>query len=223
MQITVKCKVFDEKMSAQTMKRGLRQSIIAARQKMAATDRARFGLEITNRILDLEEYKRAGVVLGYMSFGAEYATTAWVQQVLQDGKQLLLPKVNSSTKQLDIYKVKNLQLDLAPGAWDIPEPMADRCETVEMTAEIDFVLLPGVAFGRDGSRLGYGGGYYDKLLERMDSGIRFRSGHMALVAAAFSMQLIDGIPQEATDRKVEWLLTENEVIDCKTERTRSSN
>lgn len=210
-------------MSAQAIKLSLRQSIIAARQKMVAADRARLGREITNHILDLAAYKRAGIVLGYMSFGAEYATMAWVQQVLQDGKQLLLPKVNSSTKQLDIYTVKNLQQDLAAGAWDIPEPMVDRCEAVAATAEIDFVLLPGVAFGRDGSRLGYGGGFYDKLLERMDSGSRSRSGNMALVAAAFSLQLVEGIPQEPTDRKVEWLLTENEVIDCKIERTRSSN
>ena len=87
-----------------------------------------------------------------------------------------------------------------------------------MLAGIDFVLLPGVAFARDGARLGYGGGYYDKLLARIDSVKKTRPKHPALVAAAFSMQLVKEIPQEATDRKVEWLLTENEVIDCAAER-----
>ncbi|MGV8934865.1 MAG: 5-formyltetrahydrofolate cyclo-ligase [Gallionellaceae bacterium] len=210
-------------MSTQTMKRGLRQSIIAARQKMAAADRFRLSSEITQHILDLAEYKQAEIVLGYMSFGAEFVTTAWVQQVLHDGKQLLLPKVNSSTKQLDLYRITSLQQDLAAGVWEIPEPLAEHCERVEMLTDIDFVLLPGVAFGRDGSRLGYGGGYYDKLLERIACADGSSAGKPALVAAAFSMQLVGEIPQEPTDRKVEWLLTENEVIDCTTERIHSSD
>lgn len=206
-------------MTTQTMKQSLRQSIIAARQKMAAVERAELSRVITLRILDLPSYRDAACVLGYMSFGAEFSTNAWLQQALQDGKQVLLPRVNSGTRQLELYRVSDLQHDLAPGAWDIPEPLAARCVRVDALEQVDFILLPGVAFARDGSRLGYGGGFYDKLLARINQG----QGRPALVAAAFSMQLATDIPQEATDRKVEWLLTENEVIDCGTERTRMSN
>ena len=201
-------------MNKQTMKQGLRQSIIAARQKMAAAERVEFGSSITRRIMQLAAYRQAKTVLGYMSFGAEFATKAWVQQALQDGKQVLLPKVNSSTRQLELYRVSDLQHDLAPGTWDIPEPLADRCVKVDALEQVDFILLPGVAFARDGARLGYGGGFYDKLLDRIEQS----GGHPALVAAAFSMQLIKEIPQEVTDRKVEWLLTESEVIHCSAER-----
>ena len=192
------------------MKQGLRQSIIAARQKMTAADRAEFSHAITLRILNLPPYKSAACVLGYMNFGAEFATGAWMQQALQDGKQVLLPRVNSSTKQLELYRISDLQHDVAPGLWDIPEPLPDRCVRVDALQQVDFILLPGVAFARNGARLGYGGGFYDKLLARINQG----EGRPALVAAAFSMQLVKEIPQEATDRKVEWLLTENEVIDC---------
>lgn len=195
------------------MKQGLRQSIIAARQKLAASEREEFGQTITRHIQDLAAYKRAATVLAYMSFGAEFDTTAFVQQALQDGKQLLLPKVNSSSKQLDLYRISNLQRDLAPGLWNIPEPLADRCSKIDALGQVDFILLPGVAFARDGSRLGYGGGFYDKLLAR----IKLEAGRPALVAAAFSVQLVKEIPQEATDQKVEWLLTENEVIACGSE------
>ena len=199
-------------MTTQTMKQGLRQSIIAARQKMAADERAEYSRGITLRILNLPSYKESGTVLGYMSFGAEFASATWVQQALRDGKQVLLPRVNSTTKQLELFQVVNLQQDVAPGKWDIPEPLSARCRKVDDLERVDFILLPGVAFGRDGSRLGYGGGFYDKLLVRIapDSGNR----HPALVAAAFSMQLVKEVPQEATDRKVAWLITENEVIDC---------
>jgi 5-formyltetrahydrofolate cyclo-ligase len=69
-----------------------------------------------------------------------------------------------------------------------------------------------VAFARDGSRLGYGGGFYDKLLARIS--LPAAAQQPVLAAAAFTLQLRDELPQEATDRKVEWLLTEDEVIHC---------
>jgi 5-formyltetrahydrofolate cyclo-ligase len=210
-------------MKAQAMKQTLRQSIIAARLKLAASEHIEFSRTISKYIMLLDVYKRAKVVLGYMSFGAEFSTTPWIQQAMQDGKQVLLPKVNTSSKQLDIYQVKDLQQDLQADAWDIPEPLPERCAKVEALADIDFILLPGVAFARDGSRLGYGGGFYDKLLERIACADGSSAGKPALVAAAFSMQLVGEIPQEPTDRKVEWLLTENEVIDCTTERIHSSD
>ena len=202
-------------MSTQTMKQGIRQSIIAARQKMAVELRSEFSAAITQRVLDLPAYERAKIVLGYMSFGAEFSTSVWLQQALQDGKQVLLPKVNSSSKQLELYRVGDLRHDVAPGAWEIPEPLPERCVRLDALEQVDFILLPGVAFARDGSRLGYGGGFYDKLLERINPKIDDPLAvQPALVAAAFSMQLLQEIPQEATDRKVGWLLTENEVIDC---------
>lgn len=203
------------------MKQSLRQSIIAARQKVAAAERAELSREITLRILNLSSYKEARTVLGYMSFGAEFDTATWVQQALQDGKQLLLPKVNGSTRQLELYRIRDLQQDVAPGTWDIPEPLPQRCEKVDAAERVDFILLPGVAFAREGARLGYGGGFYDKLLARIDpqaSGQPKQAGRPVLAAAAFAMQLVKDIPQEATDRKVEWLLTENEVIHCTAER-----
>ena len=207
-------------MNPQAMKQTLRQSIIAARQNLAASDRASFSLAITAKLGVLPAYQSASTVLGYMSFGAEFMSEAWVQQALADGKQVWLPKVNDSSKQLDLYWVRDLQQDVAPGKWGIPEPVIERCEKVAALDKLDFILLPGVAFGRDGSRLGYGGGFYDKLLERMDNVNRSVNKRTTLAAATFSMQLVEGIPQETTDRKVEWLFTENEVIDCVSERTR---
>jgi 5-formyltetrahydrofolate cyclo-ligase len=189
------------------MKQSLRQSIIAARQKLAAAERDAFSCAITARLIALESYRSATTVLGYMSFGAEYASSAWVQQALLDGKQVLLPRVNRSSKELDLYLIKDVQQDLAPGAWDIPEPLPERCRRLDGLDAVDFILLPGVAFARNGARLGYGGGFYDKLLARVPH-------QPVLVAAAFGMQLVAEIPQEATDRKVEWLVTEHETIHC---------
>lgn len=199
------------------MKQGLRQSIIAARQKMTAAERAEFSRAISARILQLDAYRDATSVLAYMSFGGEFDTRPWVEQAMRDRKQVLLPRVNKDTKQLDLYRITDLQRDVAPGTWNIPEPLEERCTRVDAPERPDFILLPGVAFTRDGSRLGYGGGFYDKLLARIKP-LRGTDGVPAvkpvLAAAAFSLQLLKDIPMEPTDRKVEWLLTENEVIHC---------
>jgi len=191
-------------MNTQAMKQALRQSIIVARSKMPEEERTVLSAVIAQRLTVLNAYRKAGTVLGYMNFGAEFAASVWVRQALSDAKRVLLPKVNRATNELDVYHVTDLQRDVVPGLWDIPEPLPDRCDAAGLE-EADFILLPGVAFGRDGSRLGYGGGFYDKLLARLKH-------RPALVAAAYSLQVVEEVPQEATDRKVEWLVTENETI-----------
>lgn len=194
-------------MTAQTTKQSIRQRIITARQQIANAERMRLSQAIAARIADMDTYRAAGTVLAYMNFGAEFSAGIFAQQVLRDGKRVLLPKVNRLANELDIYQVTDLLRDLAPGMWNISEPLVERCAKVNKLEEIDFILLPGVAFGRDGARLGYGGGFYDKLLARLKH-------HPALVAGAYAVQIVDGIPQEANDRKIEWLLTENETIHC---------
>ncbi len=200
-------------MTTQGLKQSIRQRILSEREHLSAGLRAQYSAEIVQRIVQLPEYQTARVVLGYMNFGAEFESELWVRQVLADGKQLLLPKVNRATNELDVYRVTNLSHDLAPGLWNIREPLPGRCTKVDALEQVDFILLPGVAFGRDGARLGYGGGFYDKLIARLDenSGV---AHSLALVAGAYSMQLVEGIPQEATDCKVQWLVTENETINC---------
>ena len=199
-------------MTIQVMKQAIRQRIIADREQLTAAERAFLSHAISERIANLNAYRTANTVLAYMSFGAEFCTEEWVQQALRDDKCVLLPKVNRATNELDIYRVSNLQHDLAPGLWNIREPLVERCTKIIALNEVDFILLPGIAFGRDGARLGYGGGFYDKLLARIkdaDQGCR-----PALVAGAFAIQLVEGLPQEDTDHKVEWVVTESETIQC---------
>ena len=199
-------------MTIQVMKQAIRQRIIAGRERLTAAERAGLSHAISERIANLNAYRTANTVLAYMSFGAELSTEKWVEQALSDGKCVLLPKVNRATKELDVYRVTNLQHDLAPGQWNIREPLVERCTKINSLKEVDFILLPGIAFGRDGARLGYGGGFYDKLLARMKD---VNQGcYPALVAGAFAIQLVEGLPQEATDHKVEWVVTENETIQC---------
>lgn len=190
-----------------SLKPSIRKTILAQREQLPADTRAAHSAAITERLLQLPEYRQAGTVLGYMNFGAEFASALWVARVLADGKRLALPKVNRHTNHLDLYWVEDPENQLAAGLWGIREPVVERCERLDNPNEVEFALLPGVAFTRDGARLGYGGGFYDKLLASM-------AQRPVLVAAAFAMQVVERLPQEATDVKVEWIITEQETIAC---------
>jgi len=208
-------------MSTQRMKQTIRSRILSNRDALAASLRTQFSTAITERILQMPEYQAARVVMGYMNFGTEFESEIWVRQALREGKKLWLPKVNRSTNELDVYCVADLQNDLVAGIWNIREPMPDRCPKVESLAALDFILMPGVGFGREGERLGYGGGFYDKLVARISGECRV-APFPVRVAGAYSLQLAEDIPQEVTDRKVQWLVTEVETIDCSNGAVRRS-
>ncbi|MEQ1814318.1 MAG: 5-formyltetrahydrofolate cyclo-ligase [Candidatus Nitrotoga sp.] len=199
-------------MSISFTKQALRERIIAQREQLSPVLRVVHSAAITERLLQLPEYQRANAVLGYMNFGMEFASEIWIQQVLADGKKLALPRVNRHTMQLDLYWVDDLGNQLAAGMGGIREPIVERCERMSTLFEVEFALLPGVAFTRDGGRLGYGGGFYDKLLAQLQD--VNQTPYPSLVAAAFAMQVVPGVPLETTDVKVEWLVTEHETIRC---------
>lgn len=194
-------------MNIQARKQALRRSIIAARYNLTPTLRAHSSKHIVDQIGSLAIYKTARTVLGYLNFGSEVASEVWVRQALTDGKQVLLPRVNKASKRLELFEVKDLGSDVAIGAYGIREPIAERCRRFEALGEIDLILMPGVAFDREGGRLGYGGGYFDRLLAHLPH-------RPVLIAGAFAMQIVKEIPQESTDHKVDWLVTENETIRC---------
>lgn len=191
----------------QARKQALRQRIIAARDNLTPTLRASSSKHIVDQICGLATYKTARTVLGYLNFGSELAIEAWIRQALTDGKRVLLPRVNRASMLLELFEVKDIDSDVAAGAYGIREPVVERCERFEALGEIDLILMPGVAFDREGGRLGYGGGYFDKLLAHLPH-------RPVLIAGAFAMQVVAEVPQEASDYKVDYLITENETIRC---------
>jgi 5-formyltetrahydrofolate cyclo-ligase len=197
----------DSRANIQARKQALRQSIIAARENLPAPERLRRSRSIVASVCGLAAYRQAHTVLGYLNFGAELEAELWVQQALSDGKKVLLPRVNRASRHLDLYRVEDLGADVALGSWGIREPLEGRCRKEDAPGTVDFILLPGVAFTREGGRLGYGGGYYDKLLAHLPH-------RPALVAGAFALQVVQEIPLENTDHEVEWLVTETETIHC---------
>lgn len=177
----------------------LRKEALRRRDALPADERAAMSLRIFSEIMRLPAYTHPRVVLAYASFGSEPETRGFLRRVLEDGKRLLLPRVEPDG--LALYAVRDLTLDLAPGPWGIPEPIADRCSLVD-PGLVGLVLVPGVAFDRAGGRIGYGAGYYDRLLAGAVP------GEAPLVAAAFEAQMVEQIPVDPHDVPVDVVITE---------------
>jgi 5-formyltetrahydrofolate cyclo-ligase len=189
-------------------KKALRASVIARRDALDAASRRRDSQAITAKLRALPAYRAAGVVCAYASFGSEFDTAAFCSDVIAAGKRLLLPRINRAERMLELGEVKNLGGDLVAGVWGIREP-AERCPIVSSSA-VEFLLVPGVAFTATGERLGYGGGFYDRLL----SGLNAKTPR---VAAAFVLQVVDTIPTGPNDQRVHLIVTENRPADGRLE------
>lgn len=183
----------------------IRQQIIARRDALDPAARRDLSARITPRLLALPAYRDARCVMAYVSFGAEFDTSAFVGDVLARGKRLVLPRVEGgATRSLKLYAVRDPDAQLAPGVWGIREPRADVCPQVALS-EVDFVLVPGVAFTARCERLGYGGGYYDRLL----TGIR---PEVCRAAGAFSLQVVEDLPTGEHDQRVHCVVTELQTL-----------
>ena len=180
-------------------KAALRVAVLRRREALPEGERASSSKRILAGVLDLPSYDRSDVVLAYASFGSELATDEFLRRVLDDGKVLLLPWVGRGG--LGLYEVRDVVRDLAPGTWGIREPVPNRCPNAD-PASVGFALVPGLAFDRSGRRLGYGGGFYDRLLS---GGL---TGGTPLVSGAFEVQMVDEVPVDPHDELVDAVVTE---------------
>jgi 5-formyltetrahydrofolate cyclo-ligase len=185
-------------------KRALRRAILARREALDPAERARLSTTVLERVQGLAAFRQARVELGYASFGSELDTHPFLRAVLAGRPTLVLPRIDRPARRLALHQVQDLEGGLRPGMWRIPEPDPARCQVVA-PAEIDFVLVPGLAFDPDGGRVGYGAGYYDRLLGEWPAPLP------PLVAAAFDLQVVPAVPVLATDHRVDVVVTESRI------------
>ena len=181
------------------MKAAVRAAALLRRDALPPPVRLTLSRLITGRILAMEEFARAQAVLAYCGFGSELDTGQLLRAVLASGKTLWLPKVNRAAGRLNVYRVEQLDTQLRAGVWGIREPDPSVCEEGALD-RVDLVLVPGVAFDRRGGRLGYGQGYYDRLLAG--------TANATVVAGAFEVQVVDSVPRELHDIPMQRLVTE---------------
>jgi len=184
------------------IKDDLRRAALARRDR--EDDRTGKSAAIARRVLALPAYRRASSVLFYVGVRSEVETIPLIEDALDAGKRAAVVFVDR--ERLGCAWISSLD-DLAPAPFGLREPppeMRDQPNRRCRTDDIDLVLVPGVAFDRAGGRLGYGRGYYDRLLAtvRPDA---------AIVALAFECQLVASVPMRPRDVHVPTIVTEAAV------------
>jgi 5-formyltetrahydrofolate cyclo-ligase len=183
-------------------KRAMRADVIAARDAQSDDARAAASELIAARVKALPSFWPARCILLTLPFRSEWDTRSLFAAAVASGKIVALPRVNGGSRMLDLHTVDDIERDTAAGYRGIPEPHAAR-PRVAIEA-VDWVLVPGVAFDVHGSRLGYGGGYYDRLLALLPVGT-------PRIAGAFDVQVVAQVPAAPHDLVVDVIATESRL------------
>ena len=188
-------------MDTRAAKETLRAELKARRAALTARELQVAGDAAARLITQLPEWKQAKTVCLYASFGGELPTDALLALALLEGKRLLLPRVTNKTT-LTLHEVTDLAA-LRPSRLGIREPLLSA--PAATLADAGLILIPGLGFDGAGRRLGFGGGFYDRLLAKPPRKT-FLLGH------AHSFQVVPRLPDEPHDIKVKAVATPQGVI-----------
>jgi 5-formyltetrahydrofolate cyclo-ligase len=194
----------DETTAIRDRKQYIRRSIRAVRRGLSEAERLARSHRIWERVIALSCYQQARIVLGYMAFDHEVLTDGLMQQAMASGKQIVLPMVQADREGMTLYAIEDLEHDVVSGYRGILEPRPRHTRAVVPEA-LELVLLPGVAFDLRGGRLGFGAGFYDRLLSRLPR-------HIPTVGLAFDFQVIPRLPSQPHDIMLDVIVTERGVI-----------
>lgn len=152
---------------------------------------------IYQKFIKSTHYATSKVIFIFSSFRSEVDTHRIIIKAVQDGKVVGVPRVISKTEGMKVYRISCIE-DLEPGYYGVLEPR-HCCQEIQKE-EIDLIVMPGAAFDTNGGRIGYGGGFYDKYLV----GVPDRTIKLAL---AYSSQILDHVPMDENDMRVDLLIT----------------
>ncbi len=178
-------------------KKEIRKLIFARRRQLDAGELERRSQMICKRIMELEQWKTAGCVYAYMDCKGEVCMRPILETAWAEGKRIAVPKVFG--EEMRFFYIQAYE-ETAPGYYGIPEPTGGE----EAVCEDALMIMPGVAFDKEGRRCGYGGGFYD----------RFLSVHTGLttIAPAFEFQIVEEVPKDVFDIAPHTVVTESRIF-----------
>jgi 5-formyltetrahydrofolate cyclo-ligase len=178
----------------------------AHENRRAQADKDAVSVSIVDRFMKLPEYAAAQTVMFYVDVRDEARTRHALPEALMTGKRIVVPYCVDG--ELELFWLESMD-ELELGMYRILEPKAELRTVASkklQPEDLDLIMVPGVAFDRQGGRTGHGKGYYDKLLEHAKP-------QTPLVALAFECQLFDEIPMDSHDIYMDKVVTESAVYD----------
>ncbi|WNF37765.1 5-formyltetrahydrofolate cyclo-ligase [Bacillaceae bacterium IKA-2] len=170
--------------------------------KMKETDYILFCSEIKNKLLQSKEWDEATTIGITIATKREIDTIPIIEAGWKQGKQIVVPKCFPKEKKLNFYQINSF-LEVEDSFYSLKEPITTLTPFVNKE-QIDLVIVPGLIFDKEGYRIGFGGGYYDRYLNGY---------HNDTIALAFDFQLVDEVPKEAYDIPVRKIITNTSKED----------
>jgi 5-formyltetrahydrofolate cyclo-ligase len=178
-------------------KQHIRKQVFALRRACSDAEVEEKSRQITERILALPKFQNAERILAYADYNHEVRTCYLIEKAWQLGKTVAVPKVVGDEMVFHILTDFN---QLQSGYFHIPEPVGGEIVSWDEA----LMLMPGVAFDHKCNRVGYGGGFYDRFLEKHPDILR--------LALAFEFQMFPEVPTEPTDIRPHLIVTESEIL-----------
>lgn len=188
-------------------KKQLRQRMLAKRAELGVEERQGRSEMIVRHLLAMPEVQKAERIFSFLSFGEEVNMDEFLDACVREGKHIYVPKTDRASRCMIPYRFQDYN-SLVSGPYGIREPDVTRSEAWRWHGEeFHVIIVPGIAFTRSGFRMGYGGGYYDRFFAAL-------SDQPLLVAVCFEEQIVDSLPIEPHDIRVERIVTEHGVTIC---------
>lgn len=188
-----------------TEKRRLRRVARALLEQVTPAQARAVGVSVAEFLVQSDFWRATSRIGLFLSRADEVDTSFLLRRALDDGKQALLPRITAAGS-LEFALLGNLDR-LRMGRFGILEPPPDR-PAVRLDGHA-LVLVPGLAFDRDGGRLGRGGGYYDRALA-LDHGVALRP---LLIGVGFSFQLVERVPMTALDVRLDGVVSDLGLVE----------
>ncbi len=184
----------------------LRKSTLLARDNLALYDRQIMSADIARKILLMEEVRLRKTIFIYVGFRSEVETHILIMELLRQGKRVVVPVTLVKEKRLLLVAINNVEEDLVPGYYSIPEPRMElRKSNLVTGCEVETIILPGSVFDERGGRLGYGGGYYDRFMA-------YEAPQARRIGLAFELQMVERLSLQAHDELMDLIVTEKRII-----------
>ncbi|HCW53189.1 MAG TPA: 5-formyltetrahydrofolate cyclo-ligase [Clostridium sp.] len=187
-------------------KKQIRREILEIRGNLSLEKKDNYDKIITDKFFESNYYKKADNIFIYISYGSEIDTKYIITRAIKEGKKIYVPRTEFSERLMNAVRINNFD-NLIKSKYGALEPKKDK--TFIDPNDLDLIVVPGVAFDKNGGRIGYGAGFYDRYFKRINDENKSRIMKLVL---AYDFQLMDKVPTDKDDVSIDAVMTEKQFI-----------
>lgn len=201
---------FDEEKKQGSLKQQLREQMTRLRSELSPEERSERSRQACGHASAFMKQHPFKSMMIYVPFRSELDTRPLVEWAWQEGIRVIVPRSIPENRSMELYEIRSWD-ELSPGAYGIMEPDPKRVSKYSAIPP-DVIWVPGLAFDRDGGRLGYGGGYYDRLSGALEHDSRPEEaedrGKPWWIGLGYEIQLVNRVPMDEHDRRLDGVITD---------------